>query len=133
MTFYASGSICYAFGQLYQSLVDNSDSDCYTQAAVSRRKVAANSSQSEHSETPKAQDLPFSENVKKFFQMCLDKGGALMKDAKKGLQGKSEVVDAEGMLYEAADIFSTASALDPSSLVAVGQWGTPCLFMENLN
>ncbi|GLJ13968.1 hypothetical protein SUGI_0223380 [Cryptomeria japonica] len=110
-----------------KSLVDNSDSDCYTQAAVSRRKVAANSSQSEHSETPKAQDLPFSENVKEFFQMCLDKGGALLKDAKKGLQGKSEVVDAEGMLYEAAVIFSTASALDPSSLVAVGQWGNTLL------
>jgi len=43
------------------------------------------------------------------------------------LKGKIEVSAAECLLYEAADLFSTAAAINPSSLVAVGQWGNALL------
>lgn len=104
-------------------------SDYDRQARVNRRTVATSSSYVESSDISNAQNLSSiskSLNDEKF-QSYLDKGEALLKEAQNGLKGKIEVSAAECLLYEAADLFSKAAAINPSSLVAVGQWGNALL------
>lgn len=107
--------------------ITGSDYDC--QARVNRRTVAASSSYVESPDINKAQNLSsISKSLEdEKFQRYLDKGEALLKEAQNGLKGKIEVGAAECLLYEAADIYSTAAAINPSSLVAVGQWGNALL------
>lgn len=107
--------------------ITGSDYDC--QARVNRRTVAASSSYVESPDISKAQNISsISKSLEdEKFQRYLDKGEALLKEAQNGLKGKIEVSAAECLLYEAADIFSAAAAINPSSLVAVGQWGNALL------
>lgn len=107
--------------------ITGSNYDC--EARVNRRTVAASSSYVENPDISNAENLSSiskgSEDEK--YQRYLDKGEALLKEAQNGLKGKIEVSAAECLLYEAADLFSTAAAINPSSLVAVGQWGNALL------
>eukprot|EP00252_Welwitschia_mirabilis_P010616 TRINITY_DN2398_c0_g1_i4.p1 TRINITY_DN2398_c0_g1~~TRINITY_DN2398_c0_g1_i4.p1 ORF type:complete len:448 (+),score=112.87 TRINITY_DN2398_c0_g1_i4:213-1556(+) len=64
---------------------------------------------------------------KEMFQHYLDKGESLLASAKMGLKEKAEIREVEDMLYEAADLFSKAVAVDSSSLLALGQWGNTLL------
>lgn len=104
-------------------------SDYDRQTRVNRRRVAASSSYVESSDISNAENLSsISKSLKdEKFQSYLDKGEALLKEAQNGLKGKIEVSAAECLLYEAADLFSKAAAINPSSLVAVGQWGNALL------
>ncbi|KAJ7541790.1 hypothetical protein O6H91_10G077000 [Diphasiastrum complanatum] len=57
----------------------------------------------------------------------LEEGEALLDEGQEGLTGRIEVGVAERMLYEAANIFAAAAAMDPSSLSAIGSWGNTLL------
>ncbi|KAI5071091.1 hypothetical protein GOP47_0013342 [Adiantum capillus-veneris] len=61
------------------------------------------------------------------FQKLMTNGETALRHGKAGLFGKIEVGEAETMLYKAADYFSSAVALDLSSIEAVGFWGNTLL------
>eukprot|EP00250_Pteridium_aquilinum_P014308 c21907_g1_i1 orf=442-1833(-) len=61
------------------------------------------------------------------FEGLMDMGTVLLKEGEQGLDGRLEVGIAARMLKEAAARFAAASAIHPSSLVAIDAWGTTLL------
>lgn len=75
---------------------------------------------------PEASQGPDAEQEEEF-ERLMDEGGALLKGGEEGLDGRVEVGVAERMLKEAADLFASATAIDPLSLAAIEGWGNTLL------
>ncbi|CAN6487247.1 unnamed protein product [Victoria cruziana] len=63
---------------------------------------------------------------------CLDEGVLLLSKAKERLMRNHDEEEAEGMLTRSANLLSRATNMNPTNLLAVGQWGSTFLLRGKL-